>query len=99
MINWPGSRVKNLRLRLGWSRADLALRLKCEAQIVSSWENEGLLGSNLLADPKSVSDLLHSLERQAEQSSDELQMACHVDNVLENGHLDQCQKKEVDETI
>lgn len=98
MTNWTGTRLKSLRLRLGWSRADLALRLKCESQILSTWESQGVVEENLLEDPKKVLDLLHSLERQAEQCSDELMMACQVDNILESEHRDQCHKKEVDES-
>lgn len=39
---WNKDAIKSLRLRLGWSQADLARRLSCASTEVELWEN----GSN-----------------------------------------------------
>lgn len=37
-MNWTGEKIKELRLRLGWSQAEFARRLGCRQQTVSEWE-------------------------------------------------------------
>src|SRR3989344_6522955 len=37
--SWPKAKIKSLRLRLGWSQADLARRLNCASTEVESWES------------------------------------------------------------
>lgn len=36
---WSKEAIKSLRLRLGWSQADLARRLSCASTEIELWEN------------------------------------------------------------
>ncbi|MBT4760398.1 MAG: helix-turn-helix transcriptional regulator [Bdellovibrionaceae bacterium] len=35
---WTGSKIKTLRLKLGWSIMDLSRRLSCKNDLVYAWE-------------------------------------------------------------
>lgn len=35
---WNREALRTLRLRLGWSRSDLARRLGCSSEMIESWE-------------------------------------------------------------
>lgn len=37
-MNWAPNQIRRLRLRLGWSAAELARRLGCTVDLVISWE-------------------------------------------------------------
>ncbi len=62
---WDGDRIRDLRLRLGWSQSDLARRLEIESQKIGELEM-GLLEET----PSHVSSRLDLLFKQAEASAD-----------------------------
>ena len=37
-MNWNGSKLRELRLRIGWSQAELARQLGCDIELVREWE-------------------------------------------------------------
>jgi len=64
---WTPEKVKKLRLRLGWSLSELARRLGCPKDILSSYEQGGIeLDLEYI---QKVDLLSHELERSAEQMS------------------------------
>lgn len=64
---WSAERVRMLRLRLGWSQAELARQLSCHVDLVKSWESED---SNLDAE---VTDQLERWSFAADNRSDKTQ--------------------------
>ncbi|MCB0414093.1 MAG: helix-turn-helix transcriptional regulator [Bdellovibrionales bacterium] len=37
-VEWSGAKIKELRLSLGWSVAELARRLSCSTDLICEWE-------------------------------------------------------------
>jgi len=56
MKKWTSAEIRHLRLRLGWSQAELARRLGCRQQTVSEWETEAYVPHNAYS---KLLDLLH----------------------------------------
>lgn len=82
-IEWNKETLRELRLRLGWCKSDLARRLQCTAEDVESWE-EGLRQIDAA--------ILGSLEiilRQAEALSDEVKYAPAAENECDKNALEQ----------
>jgi transcriptional regulator with XRE-family HTH domain len=75
--------VKSLRLRLGWSQADLARRLSCSIIEVNEWEH-GQCSPNI-----KLSGQLELLFSQAETCAFELQTTPKAENICKNKHLGQ----------
>lgn len=75
--------IKSLRLRLGWTQADLARRLNCEVAEVSSWE----LGIEPLS-PKVCSEL-QILFSQAEAYAEEIHCGPQAESLCEQQDLGQ----------
>lgn len=65
-MNWTGDKIKDLRLRLGWSQAELARRLGCRQQTVSEWETGVYLPQNAYS--QLLERLLSGLEPAAAQT-------------------------------
>ncbi len=65
MMDWDANKIRDLRLRMGWSSSDLARRLQIEASQIQKAE-AGL--ENL---ESSVLDSLDLIFRQAEASADQ----------------------------
>lgn len=63
-MDWNGEKIRGLRLRMGWSRSDLARRLRIESQQV------GQLEMDLEEAPETLSQALDLLFKQAEVSAD-----------------------------
>lgn len=61
---WDGDKIRDLRLRMGWSQSDLARRLHVDSSVVSQLEME------LEHPAQEVSQNLDLLFRQAEASAD-----------------------------
>ena len=88
--NWPSENVRALRLRLGFSAADLARRLGCECEKVRAWE----IG---LSRPEE--NEVHGLEllnRQAEAISEELAHRPVLDQLFDHGGVSQIDMSQID---
>lgn len=46
-MNWTADELRQLRYRLGWSRAELARSLGCELSTVHDWETAGIQADNI----------------------------------------------------
>ena len=74
---WTANRIHSLRLRLGWSKSDLARRLDCNLETVNAWElsqmkpNSGHL------------PMLEFIEKQAEYISLEVHVCPIAEHQLE----------------
>lgn len=88
-MTWTGKRITDLRLKLGWSKAELGRRLGCKADRVSSWE-EGL-------NEPSPEDIYHldRLENQLKDYICNIQKLGYVDQVLKERSLSQIEDLEL----
>ncbi len=82
-LRWTKENIRSLRLRLGWSKSELAYHLHCSPAQVDQWETQ-----NSAMDPD-ISSTLEILLRQAEACSDEV----HFTPAAEN----QCDKKALEQ--
>lgn len=64
--HWTKENLRTLRLRLGWSKSDLAYHLQARLTDVEAWED------GLLVIEESTVAVLELLKHQAEASSDEI---------------------------
>lgn len=60
---WDGHKIRDLRLRMGWSQSDLARRLQVESQKINAFETE------LEITPKDIRNALDFLHQQADLSA------------------------------
>ena len=65
-LRWSKQNIRSLRMRLGWSRSELAYRLHCSPDEVAAWEEGGKK-----IDKSRISDL-ELILRQADACSDEV---------------------------
>jgi transcriptional regulator with XRE-family HTH domain len=80
---WDSEKIKDLRLRLGYSTSDLARHLNCESVDIRTWE----IGT---AEPNDeVLQKLELLLRQADFCADELACNPLADNLLDADDLGQ----------
>lgn len=63
-MEWDGSKIRDLRLRMGWSQSDLARRLQIESKKISEFE----MGLELA--PEEVESALDLLLKQADVTAD-----------------------------
>ncbi|WP_413292842.1 helix-turn-helix domain-containing protein [Bdellovibrio sp. HCB185ZH] len=84
-IEWNKDTLRALRLRLGWSRSDMARRLKCELTDIEAWE-EGQ--GELLFNPH-IKGELALIHRQADACSDEVRFTPACENECDKQALDQ----------
>lgn len=82
-LEWNRETIRSLRLRLGWSKSDLARRLKCSSAEVEAWE-EG--GQSLSPHFKGELEMLYF---QAEACCDEVQFTPVAEAELDKKSLDQ----------
>lgn len=83
IMEWNSEKIKELRLRLGFSTSDMARRLRCECVDVRTWE----IGE---ADPsQDVVQILDLLSKQAEACADELANNPLAENLLDADELGQ----------
>ncbi|MGZ3772410.1 MAG: helix-turn-helix domain-containing protein [Pseudobdellovibrionaceae bacterium] len=82
-INWDKESVRSLRLRLGWSRCDLARRLHCSSEEIEMWE-EGKCEIHM-----SFFSPLELIFRQAQVCCDEVKLVPVAENECEKMALEQ----------
>ena len=80
---WTKENLRSLRLRLGWTRSDLARRLGCSQEHVASME-DGSLKIDLSAQGE-----LQVILRHAEACSDEVKHTPACENEMDRSALEQ----------
>jgi ribosome-binding protein aMBF1 (putative translation factor) len=76
-------KVRELRLKMGWSQSDLARRLELQVQVISDIEK------GLLEMPEKFRTQLVFLMNQLESITEEIHLQPHAENILENEGLHQ----------
>ena len=92
-LEWNKESVRALRLRLGWSKSDLARRMKCSITEVDSWED----GSSQLA--TQVKGELEIIYRQCQECSDEVKYTPVSELELDKKALEQIEFSRVKEDL
>lgn len=82
-LEWNKDSLRALRLRLGWSKSDLARRLKCSIDEVDSWED----GSGVLE--IQVKSELEIMFLQCQECSDEVKFVPASELALDKNALEQ----------
>ncbi len=82
-LGWDKDSLRSLRLRLGWSKSDLARRLKCSIEQIDNWEE----GSQSI--DSATKGELEIICRLCEEMSDELRVSPMSEVLLEQKALDQ----------
>lgn len=82
-LEWNPISIRSLRLRLGWTQADLARRLQCSSTEINEWEQ----GSTLIEGH--FKGKLEIIFRQAEACCDELQNIPRAEAELSKNFLEQ----------
>lgn len=82
---WNKENIRALRLRLGWSRSDMARRLKCELTDIVAWED----GSAELLFTPQIKGELALIYRQADECSDEVRFTPACENECDKNALSQ----------
>lgn len=85
--------IKSLRLRLGWSQADLARRLKCTSIEVEGWENGSQAPTSYFLNE------MFLLVKQADTCSYEVHASPRAENMCEKYALGQIKFSEIKEEI
>lgn len=80
-MEWTKERVRELRLRMGWSQSDLARHLQVELESVSNLEN----GQSSDFDP--LKSQLTLFWRRAETLSEEVQISALAEKMIEDQNL------------
>lgn len=80
---WTKENLRSLRLRLGWTKSDLARRLGCAQEVVASME-DGSLEIDLSAQGD-----LQVILRHAETCSDEVKNTPACENEMDRTALEQ----------
>ena len=82
-LEWNKDSLRALRLRLGWSRSDLARRLKCDLSEVDLWEEgHGLFDAHVKGE-------LEIMYRQCLECSEEVKHTPASEAALDRKALDQ----------
>jgi transcriptional regulator with XRE-family HTH domain len=81
-MEWNSESLRNLRLRLGWSRAELARKISCESQAISNWE----MGLDMI-EPV-FSPRLEKLFQDAELASLEIAQFALADQEMSESNLE-----------
>ncbi len=82
-MTWTSDKIKLLRCRLGWTQAELARKLNCKSDLVSSWESSR---SSVLTAIELHIDTLMLLEKQAEFAADQIFQNPLAESILEETH-------------
>jgi ribosome-binding protein aMBF1 (putative translation factor) len=82
-VAWSKENIRQLRLRMGWSRSDIARRLQCSVEEIELCEDgKKIVNSHLKSE-------LEILLRQAEAYSDEVRFAPSAENICDKDALEQ----------
>lgn len=82
-VNWNKETLRSLRLRLGWSRSELARKLQCSADEIEIWEEgRGDIHASFIIQ-------LELIRRQAESYCDEVKLTPAAENECEKNALEQ----------
>ncbi len=92
-LDWNKESLRTLRLRLGWSRSDLAHHLHCSSEEIESWE-EGNCHIEV-----SVKNELELILRQAEACCDEVKYAPFAEHQCDKNALEQIDFSRVKEDL
>lgn len=90
---WNKDAIKALRLRLGWSQADMARRLSCTSTEVELWEN----GSN--APAMNFQNELFLVAKLADACSHEVHASPLAETLCDQQALGQIEFSEIKEEI
>jgi DNA-binding transcriptional regulator YiaG len=82
-MNWGSTEIRSLRLRLGWSAAELGRRLGCSAETVMNWEG------GKLKPGKEAHNQLSFLVTFVEQNAIRVAHEPMAELMLNDGHLAQ----------
>lgn len=82
-LEWNRESLRALRLRLGWSKSDMARRLKCTLTEVDSWED----GSQAVE--IQMKGELEIMYRQCQECSDEVKYSPVSEMALDKNALEQ----------
>lgn len=82
-LRWTKENIRSLRLRLGWSKSELAYRLHCSTDQIEIWETKGPIMDS------STASELEIILRQAEAYSDEVQYTPAAENRCDQQALEQ----------
>ena len=94
MINeWTKQNIKSLRMRLGWSQADLARRLNCSSADVDLWET-----GEILPNPRVANELI-LIAKHADACSDEIHTSPLAESLCDRKALVQIGFAEIKEEI
>ncbi len=88
-MEWTKERVRELRLRMGWSQSDLARHLQVEVGTVSKIEN------GLHVDFDCVRSRLILFWRQADSLSEEVHYSALAEKMIEDNNLSQLFQSEL----
>lgn len=83
-MEWTSEEIKHLRLRLGWSRSDLARRMSIDCKLISLWEQ-----GERLPDFQET-EMLDMIAKQADISADEVSSAPIAEIFCDESDVDQC---------
>ena len=82
-LEWNKESMRALRLRLGWSKSDMARRLKCSLTDIDSWED----GEDSMQ--SSIKGELELMFRQCQECSDEVKYTPASEIALDKNALEQ----------
>lgn len=82
-LEWNKQSVRALRLRLGWSKSDMARRLKCTLTDIEAFEDgQGLLQTQIKGE-------LEIIYHQCQESADEVKYTAACELALDKNALEQ----------
>jgi DNA-binding transcriptional regulator YiaG len=90
---WSHKNIRSLRLRLGWSQADLARRLSCTSADVELWEH-----GEMMPNPRVANELI-LISKQADACSHEVHSCPIAESVCDRKALGQIGLSDVKEDI
>ena len=91
-MTWDAEKIRDLRLRMGWSQSDLARRLKIETsvvQVIEKSESPAMIQDGVLQG-------LELLLKQAELQAEEMSQAPLLDQVFTNSSVSQIEFQALD---
>ncbi len=94
MINeWSKESIRSLRLRLGWSKADLARHLSCTCLDVDAWES-----GETFPNPRLANELI-LIAKHADACSEEVHASPLAETLCDKKSLVQIDFSEIEEEI
>lgn len=84
-MEWTKERIRELRLRMGWSQSDLARHLEVSLPDLDLLE----LGADDQSHLEGIRSRLTLFWKQAESNSEEVQMAALAEKIIEDQNLTQ----------